>query len=630
MATFLESPKLLSRYVPGPSMERGHALNLYAHPSEARLIYPFAKFVIVRSLEVPTDNFVYRGHRFAVGVARFSPNGFWVASGDAGGFLRVWSWDNPEHTLKLEVQALGGAIVDLEWDGESKRICVVGDGKGVVAKCVMWDTGNTVGEMVGHIKKAITCAYRQTRPFRIATGSEDFRVVFYKGPPFKIDHSVSEHRNYVNCVRYAPSGDLFASVGSDKKIVLYDGKEGTVALSDLRPTDEKLAHKGSVYSCAFSPDGKLLATASADKTVKLWVVPDGTSTTTTTKCSTLDFGADVGSMQNAVAWPQKGGLVSVSLSGDVNCLTVGSDNALSVSKVLVAPQAPISAAATTVDDDGVFVGCNDGTVFRFGPENWLKLETAIPTKPGGSPARPCHAGKVTALCAAPPSSPYAVVSAGFDDKIRFASKDEYDAELAVDGQPNALAPLDDGVVFSTTRGVGRVDLSGPPPPPKVSLFVATTFDPTAVGAAADAVVVGGKDGSLRVLDPNTLAEKLQLPPHRGEITAISFSPDGAKLAVSDADREIKLYETRAYAVELQSLWRFHTARVTSLAWHPSSKFLASTANDESIFVWSLDNPQNAPVKFEFAHKDGVTALAWRGDHLVSVGNDACACVWTPL
>lgn len=50
---------------------------------------------------------VYRGHNHAASVAKFSPSGNWVASGDASGRVRVWAWDNPEHVLKLEVCACG-------------------------------------------------------------------------------------------------------------------------------------------------------------------------------------------------------------------------------------------------------------------------------------------------------------------------------------------------------------------------------------------------------------------------------------------------------------------------------------------------------------------------------------------
>ena len=39
----------------------------------------------------------------------------------------------------------------------------------------------------------------------------------YEGPPFKFSKAFKHHTNFVNCVRYAPSGSVFASVGSDSK-----------------------------------------------------------------------------------------------------------------------------------------------------------------------------------------------------------------------------------------------------------------------------------------------------------------------------------------------------------------------------------------------------------------------------
>jgi WD40 repeat protein len=39
---------------------------------------------------------------------------------------------------------------------------------------------------------------------------------------------MSQHTNYVNCVRYAPDGSRFLSVGSDQKGLLYDGATAEV------------------------------------------------------------------------------------------------------------------------------------------------------------------------------------------------------------------------------------------------------------------------------------------------------------------------------------------------------------------------------------------------------------------
>mmetsp|Transcript_28316 Transcript_28316/g.84777 ORF Transcript_28316/g.84777 Transcript_28316/m.84777 type:complete len:609 (+) Transcript_28316:152-1978(+) len=606
MCDFLACSALKGRLVPGPSMERGHALNVHAHPKEKKLVYPFGKYVVVRSLDDAGDNFVYRGHKYPVGAAAFAPNGYWVASGDEAGFLRVWSWDHPEHLLKVEVQVFAGAVKDVQWDGESKRIVVVGDGKGVLSKCVMWDTGNGVGEMVGHQKKVITVAYRQSRPFRIVTGSEDFKCVFYKGPPFKLDHSLADHTNYVNCVRYSPDGAVFCSVGSDKKIILYEGKEGQ-KLRELKAADAKKHPQGSVYSCAFSADGAKLLTASADKALRLWTLAEGADPLE----ATLTVGGDVADMQMAALWVGDQPL-AVALSGDVEYLDTA--NGLAVSRVVQAPQAPVSAM-TVLADGAIVCGCNDGTVFRASGLEWTKVPGAIPR----STVRAAHGGKVTAVCGLGAG----FCSAGFDDKVRFAGA-AYTSEVAVEGQPCGLGALGaDLVAVATTKGLGTLTAAG------VKAFAPTAWDPTALCADPTRArfAAGAKDGSIRVFD-QTLTESAALPSHRGAITALAWSPDGLKLAAGDADREIKVYlAAEGFKVALQSLWRHHTARVTALAWDPASKCLASTSNDETIFYWSLEDPQKAAHKYEFTHKDGGVALAFQGAQIVSAGNDGCVCLW---
>ena len=160
-----------------------------------------------------------------------------------------------------------------------------------------------------------------------------------------------------------------------------------------------------------------------------------------------------------------------------------------------------------------------------------------------------------------------------------------------------------------------------------------------------------------------------MPPHRSAVAALAWSPDGLKLAAGDADREIKVYLAReGFKVAVQNTWRHHTARVTAVAWDPSSKCLASTSNDETIYYWSLDAPAKhvrkytrgcveifsrcslglghivaaasprpvstehprhlaRPPRYELAHKDGGVALAFKGATLVSAGHDGCACLW---
>ena len=88
---------------------------------------------------------VYRGHHPAATVTAVSvaPSGAYVASGDAHGHYKIWALDHPDHLTKYESTSLTGPIRDLDWDGESKRVCLVGeragsDAQGLCAKVLQW------------------------------------------------------------------------------------------------------------------------------------------------------------------------------------------------------------------------------------------------------------------------------------------------------------------------------------------------------------------------------------------------------------------------------------------------------------------------------------------------------------
>lgn len=106
----------------------------------------------------------------------------------------------------------------------------------------MADTGTSVGEISGHGRPINSCDFKPTRPFRIATGSEDNCVGIFEGPPFKFKMTKQDHSKYVQAVRYSPNGELLASAGFDGKLFLYDGKTSELVSQIGDP-----AHKGGIY-----------------------------------------------------------------------------------------------------------------------------------------------------------------------------------------------------------------------------------------------------------------------------------------------------------------------------------------------------------------------------------------------
>lgn len=261
--------KLAQILAPNPTTSRGTFTCISTDPTGKNLVYCQSRTVVIRPLDSSAPTIVYAQHAHPTTVARISPSGYYCASADVSGNVRVWDLAGTDQVLKLEIKALGGRITDLVWDGESKRIGVAGEGKDKFGHFFLIDSGSSCGEVTGHSKVTNSIAIKTTRPYRAVTVGDDTKIVFYNGVPFKYAKSISTtHNNFVQSVKYAPNGTLFVSVGSDGKAFLYDGSTGEVQGNLLDQGQN--AHKGTIFSCSVSPDSSEILTCGADGLVKLW------------------------------------------------------------------------------------------------------------------------------------------------------------------------------------------------------------------------------------------------------------------------------------------------------------------------------------------------------------------------
>lgn len=102
--------QLAETYASVPGTERGRGILVTGEPRSGSIVYCNGRSVIIRSLQDPAKAEVYGEHGYPVTVARFSPNGEWVASGDASGTVRVWA-RNEDRTLRFEIRALAGSTL---------------------------------------------------------------------------------------------------------------------------------------------------------------------------------------------------------------------------------------------------------------------------------------------------------------------------------------------------------------------------------------------------------------------------------------------------------------------------------------------------------------------------------------
>ncbi|KAL7419562.1 WD40 repeat-like protein [Cryptotrichosporon argae] len=574
-----------------PSTVRSESTKLSVDPLGEQLIYVSGRSVIIRSLATPHLATVYSQHTQPTTVARISPSGYYAASADVAGNVRVWDVKGGEAVLKLATRPLAGRINDVAWDGESKRLVVGGEGKDKFGAALFVDSGSSCGEIAGHAKPITALAVRHQRPFRAVSGSDDNSVVFHTAVPFKYDRMISTHTRFVRDVGFSPDGAVFASVGSDGKVFWYEGKTGDVVGSSGEGSS-------SLMALSWSPDSSKLATAGLDGVVTVW------DAQTRQSAQTFALGSDLLSQQNGITYAGGNTLVSVSLSGVLNVIDVRAP--ASEIRYLYGPTKAITAAAYVAESQTFYAGSFDGAIRAFDAEG-----SAVDVEGQG------HAARVAAIASA--AGEAKVHAVGWDDKLTALDGARFGSERsATRAQPTGVAPAQAAVYVATTAGLeahasGAAKVVVPEP----TGAVAALGDVVAYGAGKKVVLAAGAD----------VATQAEFDDNKGDVTALAFSPDGKWLAAGDAAGRIILIDVPEKKVAVSSRWTFHTGRITSLAFSADSARLASAGQDESIYVWDPARV-GANKSIKNAHPGGVAAVAWKGAALVSAGADACVRNWT--
>jgi len=593
-------------YAPSPAITRGKPLHLGNDPKNGKnILYCTGNGVVIRNLTNPIESELYMEHSYQTTVARYSPTGFYIASADVSGRVRIWDTINKEHILKIELQIISGPIYDLQWSDDSKRIVAVGEGREKYAVAFMWDTGSSVGDLSGHGKAIQSCDIRQVRPYRVATGSEDFTVNWFEGPPFKFNKTIKDHTRFVNCVRFSPDGNKLITVGSDKCGFFYDGKTGE-KVGELSSSN---GHGGGIYSVAWSKDSKQVLSASADKTAKLWNADNG-------ECVTTFHVSDNPQTDHqllSALW-QGDNLITVGLNSDIYFHDPANPKA--PKKVIKGHNKSVGCVAYDFSSSTLFTGDFTARIIGWNMNNADTFEF------DGKG----HSNKIFRLLVQGDK----LISSAMDDSIRITSiKDrQYSGDcVSFDSSPEdiAIGKKDKSLILVVLRDSIVIIRNG-----KIASKTAASYEPSAVALSVDEtqIAVGGKDKNIHLysLSGDKLTEGPVLQGHRGPLTTLEYSPNG-HLASADANRDIFVWDVAKKELLVKG-WQFHNARVNRVTWAPDGVHLASASLDGCLFIWDSKNPEKR-ISVKDAHKGGVNDVIFIGDNsIVSVGQDCAMKLWT--
>lgn len=603
-------------YASLPRTTRGLFTVLGPDPKGKNFLYTNGNSVFIRSIEEPnTTCDQYTEHPQNVTCAKYSPSGFYIASADQSGKVRIWDTVNKEHILKNEFQPISGNIKDLQWSSDNQRIIIGGEGREKFGHVFNAETGTSTGEIMGTSKPINSVDFKPTRPFRAVVGSEDSSICFFEGPPFKWKKTIEEHDRFVNVVRFSPNGEMFASGSADGKLILFDGKTSEKIEEIHGNGAQQQAHSGSIYSLCWDPTSKMILTASGDKTCKIWSIESKSM------LKEFKFGNQVEDQQVGCLW-QNNHLISVGLSGNISYLNF--NDPTSESPILRSVKGHNkSITALQVTSDYMFSGSHDGLIIYWD----VKTGQMDSVKPGSCKG---HTNQVQGIAHSQLTNE--LVSIGLDDTVKFISLDrfEYTHDVKLDSQPRSVdvANLNGTVVVACINNLTVLTNR------QISQGIRIQYEASCVSISKDYVAVGGNDNKVHIYSLGTFQELLTLP-ERDFITSVRFSHDYGFLAVADNAKNVKCYRVNSDVLKepkfedvTRDMWQHCAGKITNLSWSPDSKHLAASSVDTQCFIYSPSNISNY-IHIKNAHPlNPLSSCGWiDNSHLVTSSQDCCLRKW---
>ncbi|MFI6093229.1 hypothetical protein [Streptomyces sp. NPDC051218] len=522
------------------------------------------------------------GHKSWTSSAVFSPDGDTLATASDDGTVRLWDVRDPAHPRSLGSPLTGhdGAIYLVAFSPDGRTLASASDDHTVR----LWDVDDpggakALGTLTGHTAAVRSVAFSPDGR-TVAAGGDNGTVRMWNVAdprrPKPIDKALTGHAGTVHSVAFSPDGHTLATGSSDNAIRLWKVTEPRRAKLLGVPLT---GHTGPVWSVAFNSAGTMLAAASADSTASLWNVRDP-------------------------AHPSQVGEPLAGSSGEMYALGFSPDG---------------SMLATGSGDNKVrlwSIPTSDmiGRIGAFRPD-----------------------GKVLA-------------TAGRDERVRLWNV-ERPSRPVVLGRPFKTAEGEvrspvfspDGKTLAVLTGSRAVQLwnvadpahpvpHGPPVALRTRFAAALAFSPDGRTLASPLT-----DRTIQlwdVSDPSRLRRLGEpLTGHEGYVNSLVFSKDGRTLASGSADGTIRLWKVSdpRHAARLGRPLKGHLGPINELAYSPDSDTLASGSDDGSVRLWDINDPAEAtrlgsPLT---GHTDAVVSLTFSADGrtVASGGNDNTVRLW---
>ncbi|GCE10258.1 WD40 repeat domain-containing serine/threonine protein kinase [Tengunoibacter tsumagoiensis] len=113
--------------------------------------------------------------------------------------------------------------------------------------------------------------------------------------------------------------------------------------------------------------------------------------------------------------------------------------------------------------------------------------------------------------------------------------------------------------------------------------------------------------------------------HASRITTVAWSPDGKLLASASYDKTAQIWNGANGSHQLT--YSEHNARINSLVWSPDSRLVATASDSRTVHLWEAGTGKT--IAIYRGHQGPLTSVAWSPDGklIASAGDDKSIHVW---
>ncbi len=496
----------------------------------------------------------------------------------------------------------------------------------------LWDvsTGERKVELMGHTDAVFTVAYSPDG-LSFISGSRDGTILLWDAATYQLKAKLT---GYLDAITFSPDSKTLAIGNQDKEIKLWDAVSGEHKTTLTEHTD-------NVGNLIFNPDGRTFAGIGGDSTIRLWDAVTGehlkTITGHTRSISSISFNAD-GSKLATGSGHDDG------TSGDkiIRIWNVHSGCLQNTFKVPIGRwvRQLIDYVSYSPDGKTLATGSEDGTIRLWDAESGKLQFTTFE----GLTDSAANLGYCEGLLLA--YSP---------DGKTFVSRSEISWDSFIDGTIQLWDAVTckhkvslttgyrgpGGAVISLAFSPDSRTVAGGDNDGTVYLWDAVTGELKAtllghvkyvfsIAFSPDGRTLASGWKSVCLWDVASGECKATLDMHRGTVSSVAFSPDGSILAVASTNdvtlwdvckilhqshdnTPIHTYATNRYDVtgRHKTTLKGHIGFVSSVAFSPDGRILASGGEDGTILLWDITKTPQTPRQIA-EYSLGSTVLVVKG------------------